>query len=83
MGRARKIQADGHCPDGQPHHWLINDDDIGFCRHCHEVRDFGTMMLRYLDKIIGRNVEKSVRGGLVSGAVRSQPHEVSIWDSYR
>lgn len=29
------------CP---PHHFLIDSNDVGVCRHCGEVRDFGLLL---------------------------------------
>ena len=28
------------------HYWIINSDNVGHCRHCPEVRDFGLLLER-------------------------------------
>ena len=28
------------------HHWLIDSDNVGRCRYCPEVRDFGRLLQR-------------------------------------
>ena len=38
------------CP---PHYWIIDSDNVGHCRYCPEVRNFGKLL---------RKAEKSVVG---------------------
>jgi len=35
--------AEGKCP---PHHFIINSQNVGVCRDCPEVRDFGRLLQR-------------------------------------
>ncbi len=35
------------CP---PHYWLINEKNVGRCKKCNEVRDFGKEMKRKLKR---------------------------------
>jgi len=37
MGRK---QAKGQCPDGRPHHWMIDNLNHGVCILCKTGRDF-------------------------------------------
>ena len=39
MRRGRKHK----CP---PHHWIINSVNVGYCKYCPEVRDFGEQLRR-------------------------------------
>ena len=41
------------------HHWIINSDNVGYCRYCGEVRDFGKLQRRE-SKLLG--LESGRRG---------------------
>ncbi|MBA7567917.1 hypothetical protein ES708_09636 [subsurface metagenome] len=36
-------EKEGKCP---PHHFMINSENVGRCRDCPEVRDFGKLLIR-------------------------------------
>jgi len=35
--------AEGKCP---PHHWIINSENVGHCKYCPAVKDFGELLRR-------------------------------------
>ena len=39
----QRAMAEGKCP---PHYWLLGSDNVGRCRYCPEVRDFGRLLGR-------------------------------------
>ena len=41
--------VEGKCP---PHHWLIDSDNVGHCKDCPALRDFGKL-LRRESKLLG------------------------------
>jgi len=47
------------CP---PHHWIIDSDNIGRCKYCGAVRDFG----KELRKWSGKHKEPPFRGAVES-----------------
>jgi len=49
-------KAKHECP---PHHFLINSENVGHCKYCPEVRDFGKLLGRE-PRLLGL---KSKRGG--------------------
>ena len=56
MGRKRKHK----CP---PHHFILNSENVGHCKYCPEVRDFGEILRRQ-----GYGLRsKSKRGGGTKG----------------
>ena len=54
------------CP---PHHWIINSSNVGRCRDCPEVRDFGMLLQRE-----GVFVAAARRGAKASSVARRPSH---------
>lgn len=44
--------ANNGCP---PHHWLIDSQNVGRCKKCGAVEDFGAK-LRWWEKVMGKNI---------------------------
>ncbi|GAJ21593.1 unnamed protein product, partial [marine sediment metagenome] len=36
-----KAESKHECP---PHHWLINSENVGYCKDCPAVKDFGRLL---------------------------------------
>ena len=42
--KVKKVTEEKHeCP---PHHFIINSDNVGQCKYCPEIRDFGRLLQR-------------------------------------
>jgi len=39
--KVRPRRKKHECP---PHYWLINSENVGHCKYCPEVRDFGRLL---------------------------------------
>ncbi|MBA7638445.1 hypothetical protein ES703_46101 [subsurface metagenome] len=48
--------AEGKCP---PHHFIINSQNVGHCKDCPEVRDFGRLLEREGVFVSGRRGAKA------------------------
>jgi len=42
---ARGVEKEWKCP---PHHWIIGSDNIGRCKYCGVVRDFGKELRKWI-----------------------------------
>ncbi|MBA7521256.1 hypothetical protein ES705_13361 [subsurface metagenome] len=61
------------CP---PHHWMIDSNNVGRCRYCPEVRDFGKLQRkadRELDKVRAKGRGKNPYGR--RGRPKEEPWE--------
>jgi len=57
MAVQQKVKTRKHkCP---PHHFIINSENVGYCKHCPEVRDFNKLLRR--EGLLSGS--KSKRGG--------------------
>lgn len=44
------------------HHWIINSENVGRCKHCPEVRDFGELLRKNGVFAAGRRGAKASKG---------------------
>jgi len=51
------------------HHWIINSSNVGRCRDCPEVRDFGELLVRE-----GQYFKKAGRRGAKVSKVTRNPY---------
>ncbi len=55
-------EKEGKCP---PHHFIINSENVGYCKDCPEVRDFGRLLQREgVFVLAGRRGAKARKGVL-------------------
>lgn len=45
MTEKRVLTAE-ETPDCPPHYWILDSENVGRCRKCPEVKDFGTLLRR-------------------------------------
>jgi len=45
--RAKKTTSENQCV----HHWLIDSENVGRCKKCSEVRDFGAMYKKVMSAV--------------------------------
>jgi len=52
------------------HHWLIDSDNVGCCKYCPEVRDFGRLLQREgVFVVAGRRGAKAQKRGRKSSRI--------------
>lgn len=51
--------AEGNCT----HYWDINSNNVGLCRYCGAVRDFGKELKKWLSKDLEGRLERGARRG--------------------
>jgi len=44
MAVQRKVRSRKKKHECPPHHFLINSENVGYCKYCPEVRDFGRLL---------------------------------------
>ena len=59
--------AKDNCP---PHYWVIDSNNVGTCKKCNEVRDFGKMLRKCQSEEIEVRIERRKIGS------KSRPRKV-------
>jgi len=55
-----KTREKHECP---PHHFIINSENVGYCKYCPEVRDFGRLLQKQgVFAAAGRRGAKASKG---------------------
>ncbi len=73
MAVQQKVKTRKHtCP---PHYFLIDSENVGHCRHCPEVRDFGLLLQR-----AGVFVVAGRRGAKASGGKRGRKKKEEFYE---
>ncbi|MBU0847377.1 hypothetical protein KKH23_09365 [Patescibacteria group bacterium] len=65
-----KTKEKHECP---PHYWIINSENVGHCRYCPEVRDFGSLLQK-----AGVFVAAGRRGAKASKGVPRRPYNSRV-----
>jgi len=59
------------------HYWIIGSDNVGRCRHCPEVMDFGRLLQREgVFAVAGRRGAKAKKGVLGKKRGRKKKEEI-------
>jgi len=67
MAVQQKVKTRKHkCP---PHHFIIDSGNVGHCKYCPEVRDFGELLVRE-----GQYFKKAGRRGAKVSKVARNPY---------
>ncbi len=52
-------EKDWKCP---PHHWIINSENVGHCKFCPAVKDFGKLQRRFEREVSENRVKRKPKG---------------------
>jgi len=61
--------SEGTLVGGHVHYWIIDSNNVGCCRYCEEVRDFGKLLIR--EQVF---VAAGRRGAKASKGVARRPY---------
>ena len=59
MWKVRRVSEVSNCT----HYWVIDSNNVGHCRYCPEVKDFGRLLQREgVFAVVGRRGAKASKG---------------------